>query len=529
MVALPSMASAHAELSGTTPANETTIEEHPDEVTLTFTENVTTAFGAVKAYGPDGSRANRGEATADGTEVSVPIRSDEAGTYAVSWRVTSADGHPVKGAFVFHVEEKSADTRSRDEALAASEGSRSKDIAFGVARGLLLFGVLVAVGGVIFAVLAAGSWQPRWLRSSLLLALASMLAAYVLDASIAAGLSIGDVLDPSVLREQASTVYGGATVVRIVVVLVCLAATFVIRSSRWQRAGVRYAVLLPFLVLAATISLSGHAVGEDVSVVRLPFDMMHSIAAAAWIGGLLQLIPWSRATPVDPNVVERYSVQAFMSVVLLVLTGTWAAYEEIGLSLDALLDTTYGRLVIVKAALLLATLPIANLNRTRTVPGIRADTEGSAARLRTYVRVEFGILLLVLAATAWLVQTPPAKVQLAPQVVEKTAELGSGGSVQLTVDPATVGSNLFHVYVYDKDLQLDDEVTDFTLTAFNDKRGLGPLKIDVLPTGPGHFQANGATIPFDGTWRLEASARRGKFDEERARFSVNISPQRNQE
>lgn len=529
MFVLPSTASAHAELSGTTPANESTIDDHPEDVTISFTENVTVAFGAVKAYGPDGSRVNRGEAKADGQEVVVPIDSEEVGTYAVSWRVTSADGHPVKGAFVFHVEEKSADTRSRDEALAASEGSRAKDIGFGVARGLILLGVLVAAGGVLFAVLAAGSWQPKWLRASLLLALVGMLAAYVLDASIAAGLSIGDVLDPSVLREQASTVYGGATVVRMVVLFVCFVASFVVYSARWQRAGVRWAVLVPFLALAATMSLSGHAVGDDISVVRLPFDMLHSIAAAAWIGGLVQLVPWSRATPVDPNVVERYSRVAFVAVVILVLTGTWASYEEIGLSKDALLDTTYGRLVIVKAALLLATLPIANLNRTRTVPGIRSGAEGSASRLRTYVRVEFGILVLVLAATAWLVQTPPAKVQLAPQVVEKTAELGSGGSVQLTVDPATVGSNLFHVYVYTKDLQLDDEVTDFTLTAFNDKRGLGPLRIDAQPTGPGHFQANGATIPFDGTWRLEASARRGKFDEERARFSVNISPQRTQE
>jgi copper transport protein len=145
------------------------------------------------------------------------------------------------------------------------------------------------------------------------------------------------------------------------------------------------------------------------------------------------------------------------------------------------------------------------------------------------VRVEFGILVLVLAATAWLIQTPPAKVQLQPQLVDQTEQLGSGGSVQMTVDPAAVGSNLIHVYVFDEDLQLDDEVTDFTLTAFNDKRGLGPLAIDAGAAGPGHFQANRVTIPFDGTWRLEASVRRGKFDEERARFSITIAPQRNQE
>jgi copper transport protein len=135
----------------------------------------------------------------------------------------------------------------------------------------------------------------------------------------------------------------------------------------------------------------------------------------------------------------------------------------------------------------------------------------------------------VLAATAWLIQTPPAKVQLQPELVDQTEELAGGGSVQLTVDPAAVGTNLVHAYIFDDDLQLDDEVTDFTLTAFNDKRGLGPLPLDVQPAGPGHYQANRVTIPFDGTWRIEASARRGKFDEARARFTIDIAPQRNQE
>ena len=530
VLALPTTAAAHAELSGTTPANETTVEEHPSEVTLSFTENVTVSFGAIKAYGPDGSRVNRGEATADGDEVTVPIDAEAAGTYAVAWRVTSGDGHPVRGAFVFHVERESSDRVSRDEALAASEDSEGSDIAFGLARGGILLGVLAAVGGVLFAALAAGSWQPRWLRSSLLLALVSMAVAYVVDASIAAGLSIRDTLEPEVLREQASTVYGQATVVRIAVLLVCLAATLVIRSPRWQRAGVRYAVVVPFVALAATLSLSGHAVGEGVSALRLPLDMVHSIAAAAWLGGLLQLVPWSRATPVDPRVVERYSRMAFASVVLLVVTGLWASYEEIGISREALLETTYGRLVLIKAALLVLTLPIANLNRTRTVPAIRSgDPSEAVRRLRGYVRIEVAILVLVIAVTAWLIQTPPASVQLAPKVVELTEQLGSGGSVQLTVDPATAGPNLVHAYVFDEQLQLDGDVTEFTLTARNDTRDIGPLTLDAQPAGPGHFQANAATRPFAGQWRLDANVRRGRFEEERASFSVRISPTQDQE
>lgn len=526
---VPTTASAHAELSGTTPASESTIEDHPRVVTLTFTENVTVAFGAIKAYGPDGSCVNRGEATADGDEVTIPIEAEHAGTYAIAWRVTSADGHPVRGAFVFHLERASEDSASLDEARAASEGSRARDIAFGIARGALLLGVLAAVGGVIFSVISSGAWQPRWLRASLLLALVSAVAAYVLDASIAAGLSITESLDEAVVREQASTVYGRASVFRIGVALVCIAATLLVRSTHWHRSAIRVAVLVPFVALAATLSLSGHAVGEDVTALRLPLDMLHSLAAAAWIGGLVQLVPWSRATPVDPRIVERYSRLAFASVVVLVLTGMWASWEEIGLSFDALTDTRYGWIVIAKVALLAATLPIANRNRARTVPAIRSGVDGAAGVLRRYVRFELAILVLVVAATAWLIQTPPAKVQVAPAFVEQTKQLGSGGSIQLVVDPAAVGTNEAHVYVFTKDTQPDAGVSELTFTAYNDKRGLGPLDLDLPSAGPGHFATNRATFPFDGTWRLEASLRRGRFDEERTRFSVKITSQQNQE
>jgi len=214
-LACPSAASAHAVLLGTEPSNESTVDVRPSKVTITFSENVGVAFGGVKAYGPDGRRADRGEASAQGDTVIVPIAAAGSGTYALSWRVISSDGHPVRGAFVFHVRSKSSDEVSRDKALSASAGSRGKDVAFGVARVGILLGVLAAVGGVVFSLLVAPGWRARGLRMALVVALAALLAAYVLDASIAAGLSVGESLRGDSMRAQASTVYGTATLVRI--------------------------------------------------------------------------------------------------------------------------------------------------------------------------------------------------------------------------------------------------------------------------------------------------------------------------
>jgi copper transport protein len=103
---VPSAALAHAELLGTVPGADEVVQESPDTITLTFSEPVSVSLGGVRVYAPDGSRADDGEAEARSSRVSVPVRASARGTYAASWRVLSADGHAVSGAFVFHVGER---------------------------------------------------------------------------------------------------------------------------------------------------------------------------------------------------------------------------------------------------------------------------------------------------------------------------------------------------------------------------------------------------------------------------------------
>ncbi|MEO6867839.1 MAG: CopD family protein, partial [Gaiellales bacterium] len=446
-MALPSPVFAHAEMTGTEPANEGTIEEYPTEIKINFSENVNVAYGGVKIYGPDGERVDKGDATSDGKVVTMGMVADEAGTYAVSWRAISADTHPVRGAFVFNVLRSSKDTLSREQALSASEGSRTKDIAFGISRALLLLSVLIASGAVIFSVIVDPSWRPRWLNAWLVLGVAGLIGTYLFDISIASGLSLMDTLDPAVLKEQASSTYGRATIVRLGIIFVCLfIAAPLSKMGVPSRRALRYLALVPFVALVASLSLSGHSVGEGMPFLRQPLDMIHAIAAAAWFGGLIQLIRYVRdEDAVDPAAVQRYSRLALGSVIVLIATGLYASWVEIGLSLDGLIDTTYGRLVVAKVALLMAALPLANANRVRNVPKIGDPSSGAAKRMRTYVRGEIILVVIVIAATAWLIQSVPAKVALRPGFIEQVIELPEGRSMQFIADPAAVGPNELHL------------------------------------------------------------------------------------
>jgi hypothetical protein len=95
-------AAAHDEIVGTSPADASTVAVAPDRVVLTFAEPAIALGTQVVVTGPGGVVVSQGAVTLDGsTVVQALAASRPAGKYSVDWRVTSADGHPVTGAFTF--------------------------------------------------------------------------------------------------------------------------------------------------------------------------------------------------------------------------------------------------------------------------------------------------------------------------------------------------------------------------------------------------------------------------------------------
>jgi copper resistance protein C len=103
----PAAASAHDTLSESSPSDGD-VGPSPEQVVLTFTGDVGSIGTAVEVTGPQGT-AGAGEPVVEGRTVTVPLAPDlPAGDYTVSWRVTSADGHPISGEFGFGVEAEEA-------------------------------------------------------------------------------------------------------------------------------------------------------------------------------------------------------------------------------------------------------------------------------------------------------------------------------------------------------------------------------------------------------------------------------------
>ncbi|MDQ3756697.1 MAG: copper resistance protein CopC, partial [Actinomycetota bacterium] len=146
-------ADAHAIVRETQPAADQVVPKAPAAVTMRFNESVEIAFGALRVYDTNGRRVDRGEARHAGGSATVRVALDDGlpdGTYTVTWRVVSADGHAVREAFVFHVGAPGARPEGiATELLAGESGAdRVHGLVAGMAR-WVLFGSLLLLGGAV--------------------------------------------------------------------------------------------------------------------------------------------------------------------------------------------------------------------------------------------------------------------------------------------------------------------------------------------------------------------------------------------
>jgi copper transport protein len=567
LAALPASASAHATLQQTTPDRGAVAKTEPRQVVLRFDEAVEGNFGAVRVYDARGERVDDGRVTHPGGAGAVlavglkPSLGD--GTYTATYRVISADSHPVSGGFVFSIGRAgAAPAATVGDLLAGSSAGRVTEGALGVARGADYLAIALVLGALAFGLICwrdGGAATPpgavaRYRRRERTLLLGGVAvgvvagaAGIVAQGATAGGTSFWTALDPDVVREVLGTRFGTVWGLRVLdllligaIVVAAPRARFGVVAAPAERgvAAPPYALLaVPAAFLAITPALGGHATTQHPVALLAPLDVLHVLAMSAWVGGLVALLyavpaatraiaePAAR-TPVLAAPLLRFSAVALASVGVLVATG--AAQSIVHLrSFDDLLHTAFGRAVLIKVVVVLGLVALGALNRRRTVPRIRAalargDAAGQAGRvLRSTLRAEAALMVVVLGVTAALVSyAPPTALSSGP--FSKTATAGPL-EVELTVDPAKPGLNAVHLYVFDAKTGAPFEGTkELTVDATLPSKAIGPLRATVHRAGPGHYVADALTLTPGGTWRLAVTDRVSDFDEYTTTFEVPL-------
>jgi len=531
LAAAPS-AFAHAILQESSPSNDSVVRRSPPTVSLEFNEAVETAFGSIRVYNCSGARVDSGKISRP-NERSVSIRLNRnlpQGSYTVTWRVISADAHPVAGAFVFHV--ASADASGSCEQVFRKGTPGAVDALFKFTRALDFALILLVVGGATALALvlrsAAAELRARLYRIVAGLAIGLAIAAslcIVLQGAVAGGFGLTEAFRWNTVDSVLQTRFGKAFLFQLVVAAATAVVAF---SAGWGRKQVLGPLaLVPAVCLLPTLSAAGHA--RTSGTIALVADVVHVAAASTWVGGLgftvlALLLAGDDRWPLASRAVPRFSTLAVISVVTLVAAGTLRGSEELvpsGTALshwpravwEGLWHTTYGQLLLAKIALVLPLLGLGAYNNRYAVPRLRKQI-ASVVEQRRFLRA-VGAELLIMAAivgvTAVLVTEPPAKASIKPPKLFSTIAPIGDLEVNLTVEPARTGPNVIHLYFYTQ-AGVPANTAEAKLSASLPSKNLGPLRISLQKIVPSHYTTPGAVFPQPGEWVVTIEARRGEFE-----------------
>jgi copper transport protein len=432
---IPIAASAHALLIASSPPAGAHLGTAPGVVTLEFDQQLTATLSHASVIDPTG-RTWTG-AVDSAQEIRVPMATNAAGVYTVDWASVSADdGHHVSGSFTFDV---GIVGTSPEVAANAVPGPQPSDIAIGIVKWVEALALLFLAGQLLVSRLAALSPPLEWVtpgfRASSL-ALSAGLVAVWAEATVGSG---GH--SPAEYLAFFNGFSGAALIARLLFETLTLIA--VVRA--WGT--------LPVWVAGALVMLaaSGHAAGVAPAWYGIGLDAVHLLAAGLWAGGIAALAvlrpPGGWRASQGRVLLARFTPVALGAFAVTVVAGGLEAITQLG-SIQALFGTAYGRVLLVKMALVALMLPLSAM----------------AWRLkRPHVRIEAALAAGVVGAAALLSSFPTPPTAAARQVAETAAATpaaglptagqltmaGPAGSVLvgLSLSPGTPGLNRATVYL----------------------------------------------------------------------------------
>ena len=535
---LPAAASAHAYLVKTFPVASAVLNTPPPDVALTFDEAVEPRFAIISVTDVNAHSETTGpvhRSAADPDTLVVPLRHLAEGWYLVVWRAISVDGHPVGSAFTFAVGPNEGPIPQFTIPDLSATATTTPLL---VTRWAVFLTTMIAIGLFILRLLIArplvrrvegASLRPVSVAFSIAAALGLLATPVYLEVATAND-SLRSAFDVGTLVPLfRTTAFGrGYVDLEICFALFCFAAGVAIWLDRPERGRRSIAAILSAagaLAAAAAVLVipgtSGHAAQTAPQALSLLLDWLHLVSGSIWLGGLIGLLVlWGSLTAGRrvaglSVVVPRFSAVAFLSVLLLLGSGTWATVLHMPV-LAALWQTGYGKVILIKIGLLVAAMGLAAVNLLRTKPHLVAAAEQpglgepAARLLRRMIGGETVVVAGAVFAAALLSSLPPpppafalegaALKRVGPGRIS-TAVNQAGYKLQLLVEPNRAAApNSFSVTltrngqpVSGADVRLSFDMLDMQM----------PNQLyQLAETRPGTYTRSTSALVMVGHWGL---------------------------
>ena len=511
---------AHATLIEGTPADGSVLATALAEITLHFDEPVDLI--SIRLIGPTGATV---PPLADAVALGAIVRAGypsalPRGLYLVSYRVTSADSHPVAGTITFTIGNSDVGT-SNARTTVATTGNIWAIPSLAV-RALYYSALLAAAGGALFRLLVGefGTTLRRVLAAAGFCAVFLGVLQIGLRGALLADADTEGPFAAPVWRLGLHTTLFASLLVSSVGVFGCTVA-LPGDGKRWRWLGGLCAA-----IAVIGFPLSGHTATANPRWLAIASLGCHVAAAMFWVGALWPLrsllTQRSRSSASVVLTLLRFSGRAVPAVALLVLSGIVLAATRISEPLD-LVRTSYGLLLLTKVAALCGLLVCAAWNRFGLTPAL-AGGQDVRLRLRASILVEITLMAAVLSVTSVLAATsPPHSGHAAPEPIRPRSIELIGGDLHaiLTLAPVPGGSSRITAVIEQngRPLLAPEEVW---LSMAQGEAGIAPIRRRLAPDGAGGFSYVGPEIGIAGHWTLELEVLRSDFDQVTLSGSVHI-------
>jgi copper transport protein len=383
-LAFPAIASAHAVLIRTVPVASNLLPAAPAEVRLTYSEPIEPRFAIVSVTDAGGNvvtAAPPERAPGDPETLVVRLQKIPQGWYLVYWRVISADGHPVRGAFTFAVG-PNAGPAPQFVIPSISETAATPTLV--ILRWIVFVSFMCAIGLFVMRILIARPLvRLRWVSAAWAVALGIAIVATPIYVDVAtARFSLRSAFDLGTLIPLMRDSQFGRGYLDLELCLLCFAfagaiAIWLDRPERPRRSvGALLAfggALLAAIAVILAPAVTGHAGQTSPRGVAITVDWIHIAAGSVWIGGLIGLLVVAATgrVPALVRCVPRFSTVALLSVLALIAAGIGNSLFHLP-TLASLWETSYGQMVLVKIGVLAVALLVASGNLLRNTPRLRA-------------------------------------------------------------------------------------------------------------------------------------------------------------
>jgi copper transport protein len=508
------LAFAHASLVRSDPADGAVLAAAPTRLVLTFNEPVSPLVLSLIDDKGRATTLSRYRLEDDALIIEAPAEI-MPGAHALSWRVVSADGHPVGGSVVFSVGAPGAGGVPG----AAEVVDWPLRAAIWLSRVAIYLGFFVGVGGLVFAAFVAKVPHPavRVQQALLLVALVATPLSVGLQGLDALGLPLFDLAQPIVWRTAMGTSYGMTAIIAFLALVAALAGPLV-RSPT----AMRVLSVAAFLGVGFALAASGHASAAAPQIVTRPAVFLHATAVAFWIGALLPLgFALRENRSQAAAALARFSKAIPFVIVPLIAAGIVLALMQVERP-TAIWTTAYGWVLLVKLALLAVLFALAAINRWRLTAPVEAGDPAAARSLASTIAVETVVAVAILGVVATWRFTPPPRALEAAAARPASVHIHTAKAMaDVTITPGHAGPVSASIVIMTGDFGPLD-AKEVTLVLSNLPAGIEPMRWAATKPGDGTWRADGLVIPAPGRWGVQIAIVISDFELIRLQGTVDI-------